>query len=49
VFFFQRCDNAFDSYQILRTNEAPARIYPLAPDIQKRGEKLMLEVEGQEP
>jgi len=24
-------------------------IYPLAPDIQKRGEKHMLEVEGQEP
>jgi hypothetical protein len=24
-------------------------IYPLVPDIQKRGEKLMLEVEGQEP
>jgi hypothetical protein len=24
-------------------------IYPLVPDIQKRGEKLMLEVEAQEP
>jgi hypothetical protein len=24
-------------------------IYPLAADIQKRGEKLMLEVEGQQP
>ena len=24
-------------------------IYPLAPDIQKRGEKHALEVEGQEP